>query len=143
VLKRVARRGVEGDAKLTRHRRLGRCHEVKFRYDSPPAGDQVGGKLLDQIGKERSTAFNVKEHHLGSDKFAVHQGQIDLVHPIRARRTFEVNIKDYVAALLSQSRLGVDLGCGVVALPLWKKQVMKRIGSNDTPYLTERIRLCP
>ena len=125
VAKTPARHGGWQRRHEIRHRRLGPYHEVKSRYDRPPAGDQVGGKLLDQIGKEDGPALSVKEYHLGRDKVAVHQSLIDLVHPIRAWRASEVRIKDYVVALLSQSRRGEDLGRGVGSLPLWNKQVMK------------------
>jgi hypothetical protein len=36
----------------------------------------------------------------------------------------------------------MDLGSGVSTLPLWKKQVMKRVGSNNMLYLTNGIDLC-
>ena len=46
--------------------------------NGPPAGDQVDGKLLDQIGKKYGLAPDVKEHHLGRDKVALHHDLIDL-----------------------------------------------------------------
>jgi hypothetical protein len=72
--------------------------------------------LLNKIGKEHTSALEVKEHQLGRDKVAVHHDMVDLIDPGTARCISELSVKDYILPLLSQSRRGVDLGAGISAL---------------------------
>jgi hypothetical protein len=139
---RAARRFAKATRNLRGTDGSGAYHEVQLGCYRPPARDQVARELLDQISKEHGSALNVEEHDLGSDQVAVHQDLIDLLAPIPAWRSLEVRAKDNVPMFPSQSRRGVDFGTGVGALPLWKKQVMKRIGSNNMLYLTNGIDLC-
>ena len=83
----------------------------------------------------------MEEYHLGRDQIALHEDLIDLAGPVRAWRISEIGIEDNVLALLSQSRRGIDLGFGIGALPFHKKQMVKRIGSNNVRYVTESIHL--
>jgi len=124
---------------LSGHRWFRGNHQVPFRDKRPPAGEPVGGKLLQEIGKEHGGALGVKKHDLGGDDIAQHQDLIDLPGPMRHWRICQLTVKVEVLALLPQSRRGIEMRVGVGALPIGDEHMMQRIGGDQMTDFPEGV----